>query len=75
MKQYNMFEENGVAATEGELFESATALLLMTALEYLPPHPNPFNPHIGEFSKLPDRGECCPKPFHELFQPCGTYRH
>lgn len=51
MKQYNMFEENAVAATQGELFESSTALLLMTALEYLPPHPNPFNPHIGEFSE------------------------
>ena len=44
MRPYKMFSNTAVAPTEDELYQSATAL------QPVPRHPTPFNPHIGEFS-------------------------
>ena len=52
MRRYKMFSNTAAVPTEEELYEHATELQLVTALQFVPPFPTPFIPHIGEFSEL-----------------------
>ncbi len=45
MRLYKMFSNSAAAPTEDELYQS------VTALQPVPPHPTPLNPHLGEFSE------------------------
>ncbi len=52
MRRYKILSKTVAAATEDALYEHATELQLVPALQILPPFPVPFIPHIGEFSAL-----------------------
>lgn len=51
MKQHERYSRTASSPTEDELYASPTALQPVTSLQLGPPHPTPFNPHIGEFSE------------------------
>ena len=52
MSAFKTFPNFAANSTEDELYQSATALQLVTSLQPVPPHALPLNPHIGEFSEL-----------------------
>ncbi len=52
MRRYKMLSKTVTASTEDALYEHATELQLVTALQIVPPFPMPFIPHISEFSEL-----------------------
>ena len=49
-----MFSKTVAASTEEALYEHATDLQLVAALQIISPFPTPFMPHLGEFSELGD---------------------
>ncbi len=52
MKRYKMLSKTVAAPTEDALYEHATKLQLLAALQIMSPFPIPFVPHIIEFSEF-----------------------
>lgn len=52
MRRYKMLSKTVAASTEDALYEHATELQLVTALQIVPPSPMPFIPHISEFPEI-----------------------
>ena len=52
MRRYKMRSKTVTASTEDAWCEHATELQRATALQFVPPFPMPFVPHISEFPEF-----------------------